>query len=116
MTTVQQLTPACTNCPTPQRDKEQEHPGVCVCGGYIMDVVLPSGWRPIATAPRDDKALFWLVAKPSEECPVDTSGRPIEAHGFTPTQALCCYGAWPSLLKATHWQPLPAGPEGETNG
>jgi hypothetical protein len=28
----------CSRCEYPTRDKEQEHPGICVCGGYIDDV------------------------------------------------------------------------------
>ncbi len=28
--------PVCSRgCSSPQRDKEQEHPGICVCGGYL---------------------------------------------------------------------------------
>lgn len=34
----ERLIARCSKCDTPQRDKEQEHPGVCVCGGYIDDV------------------------------------------------------------------------------
>jgi hypothetical protein len=29
----------CSNgCAFPQRDPDQEHPGVCICGGYLTDV------------------------------------------------------------------------------
>lgn len=35
---AEQLVPRCSKCSTPKRDPEQEHPGVCVCGGYIDDV------------------------------------------------------------------------------
>lgn len=27
----------CSGCSTPRRDPEQDHPGVCVCGGFLTD-------------------------------------------------------------------------------
>lgn len=31
----------CLKCPTPLRDTKQEHPGICVCGGFLDDVPTP---------------------------------------------------------------------------
>ena len=31
------LVARCSRCDTPKRDPEQDHPGICVCGGYITD-------------------------------------------------------------------------------
>jgi hypothetical protein len=34
----QLMTVVCSRrCLSPRRDKDQEHPGVCVCGGYLTD-------------------------------------------------------------------------------
>jgi len=35
---IRRLVVKCSNrCAAPERDKEQEHPGICVCGGYLTD-------------------------------------------------------------------------------
>jgi PHP family Zn ribbon phosphoesterase len=33
------LMTTCSKCAKPQRDREQEHPGICECGGYLTDGV-----------------------------------------------------------------------------
>ncbi len=27
----------CSKCKNPKRDPNQEHPGICICGGYLDD-------------------------------------------------------------------------------
>lgn len=34
---VPQLVTKCSKCATPKRDPEHEHPGICVCGGFLTD-------------------------------------------------------------------------------
>ncbi len=56
--------PQCSGCSTPTRDKEQEHPGICVCGGAIYDkpdfrVMDPKKW---VRAVRDK--LCWVCGHP----------------------------------------------------
>lgn len=38
VTTVRYMLVCSQSCARPERDKSQEHPGVCVCGGYLTDV------------------------------------------------------------------------------
>jgi hypothetical protein len=68
-------------------------------------------WRPIETAPVRQQAMFWLVRKGEDEVYCDSSGNPICAHPMTPAHLFVgVKGAWSSLLKATHWMPLPPPP------
>jgi hypothetical protein len=34
----EKIVPRCSGCQTPTVDQNQEHPGICTCGGYITDV------------------------------------------------------------------------------
>jgi hypothetical protein len=44
----------CSKCATPRRDKDQEHPGICVCGGFLTDE-LPERTETMADdRPRND--------------------------------------------------------------
>ena len=71
-----------------------------------------SEWHPIKTAPKDLEALFWIVPKTANDrCYCTTSGKPILLRQDTPGQVrVCKLGGWSSLVKATHWTPLPAPP------
>lgn len=66
-------------------------------------------WRPIATAPREEVAIFWVVEKDPKDLPTDTSGNRIFGGG-PPRIHIGKHGTWCSLSKATHWMPLPAAP------
>jgi hypothetical protein len=72
----------------------------------------PEGWQPIATAPKDVEALFWVIAKTAEEAYLDEDGHSIFTGG-APRIEKCKLGHWSSLSKATHWRPLPPPPAGE---
>lgn len=82
-------------------------------GDWVKQIEMPSpsDWRPIETAPRDAKCLFWVVPRTANETWKDTSGNPILAKS-KPHAELCAYGGWGALMKATHWQPMQALPEG----
>lgn len=75
-----------------------------------------NNWHQIGVvpAPMDQYALFWLVAKTEEESYRDTDGNPIVALSYKPHIELTKPGHWSSLVKATHWMPLPEGPTLET--
>lgn len=69
-----------------------------------------AAWRSIDSAPVG-VALFWVVPITSDDAHfIDTSGDPIFGGG-PPRIAMCKYGQWSSLCKATHWMPLPSPPE-----
>lgn len=66
-------------------------------------------WLPIEAAPNNEVADFWVIPKPAEECPTDTSGNPITSNHL-PFRYTGRLKTWSSLSKATHWMPLPAAP------
>lgn len=70
-----------------------------------------SDWQPIETAPKEGEALFWIRAGTIEDDVwyADTSGNPILAN-VPPRLHMGKYGSWSSLMKATHWMPLPSAP------
>ncbi len=68
-----------------------------------------TSWQPIATAPKDEECLFWLMPKTPEEAYCNTSGDPIFGT-FEPYVFKGKLKCWSSLSKATHWLPLPPGP------
>lgn len=72
-------------------------------------LLLSDAWRPIDTAPRSEKAIFWIVPKLPEEAFVNSQGHPIFST-YTPQLHVGIYGSWSSLSKATHWMPLPTPP------
>jgi hypothetical protein len=76
-----------------------------------------SEWRSIDTAPRDSKAIFWIVPKaPEEQWLMEPGDKPVSTVGFIPHSEMTHYGRWSCLWKATHWMPLPAPPNsGEVN-
>ena len=61
--------------------------------------------------PKESKVWFWLVPKEGVECPHNTSGKPICACA-DPYMYACKWTCWPSLMKPTHWMPLPEPPTG----
>jgi Protein of unknown function (DUF551) len=70
-------------------------------------------WQPIETLPEsrhNEQMLFWVIPKPPEECPRDTSGNSIFGGG-QPHIEMIKFRCWSSLSKATHWMPLPSPPE-----
>lgn len=76
-----------------------------------------SEWKPIETAPRDIKAMFWIRPSTIEDGKyfTDTSGKPIIVCA-EPQLHIGGYGTWSSLWVATHWMPLPSGPVSEGDG
>lgn len=66
-------------------------------------------WQPIETAPQDLDALFWIVAKTSEEAGMDMS--PGLLFVDAPALFMGRFQSWSSLTKATHWMPLPDPPK-----
>jgi hypothetical protein len=79
----------CTRCKAPRRDKEQEHPGVCVCGGHIFDVPfhqvieeLRSAIRGIANAEASATRMHQCVGAEELLDLLERSERP----------AYCCSG------------------------
>ncbi len=68
-----------------------------------------SEWQPIATAPLNTEAFFWVVPKMANEAYCDTRGRPIVSLG-SPRMMYGKFGWWSSLEKALYWMPLPAPP------
>ena len=60
--------------------------------------------------PEDLKAWWWLVPKLPEECPHNTSGKPIVAN-FDPYMEVKIYGHWSCLSKPKYWQHIPDPPE-----
>ena len=58
----------------------------------------------------DEKVWFWLIPKSSEECPHDTSGKPIVSNA-EPFMDICKWKCWGSLSKPTYWMPLPEPPK-----
>lgn len=69
-------------------------------------------WRPIETAPKNAEGLFWIRPGTVEDgdwfC--DTSGNPILALDTAPRIHMGKNRTWSSLMKATHWMPLPDAP------
>ena len=69
------------------------------------------------------KVWFWLVPKPIEErkdiCvwkrALNSNGDPIPTANciIEPYKDICVWKGWSSIMKPTHWQPLPAPPEKE---
>jgi hypothetical protein len=57
------------------------------------------------------KVFFWLIPKPPELCPHDTSGNPICATGDEPYWYICKWECWGALWMPTHWQPRPEPPK-----
>ena len=60
-------------------------------------------WQPIETAPDNQTALFWVV-------PNDPTA---DGGGFLNMKSQIFWGknrCWSSLLRATHWMPLPEPP------
>jgi hypothetical protein len=56
----------------------------------------PSGWRPIASAPKDEKVLFWLDW--SDDCKeLNDPMAPVDR------LFLGKYGGWSSVFQATYW-------------
>lgn len=43
----------CTKCSTPQRDPDQDHPGICICGGYLEDVPIGEEQVNLPEQPKD---------------------------------------------------------------
>lgn len=72
--------------------------------GLLVGARLERQWQPIATAPRDKNAWFWIRPKTAEETYVDTSNRPIVSPGEARAE-YTKYGRWSSLWTATHWMP-----------
>jgi hypothetical protein len=94
---------------TPARDFELDMLRAALTKAHaLLDA---QAWQPIATAPTDGEALFWVVPKTAEEAYGDTSGVPIVAESLTPRLMLGFYGQWSSLEKALWWMPLPTTPE-----
>ncbi len=80
--------------------------------GKVPDEPAPeSQWQPIETAPKDQRAIFWVRPGTEEDGDfyVYSSGKPIISH----CEAFIHVGlsdTWSSLHVATHWMPLPAPP------
>jgi hypothetical protein len=70
-------------------------------------------WQPISTAPRKDRAMFWVRVRTVKDPHfTDTDGRPIlAAQDLPPYVHIGPYGSWSSLSMATHWMPIPTAPE-----
>ena len=68
-----------------------------------------TGWRPIATAPKDGTIV--LIVARSGFHGTDELSEP------QTMEATCFEGKWHSgdweVFEASHWQPLPAPPQGE---
>ncbi len=65
------------------------------------------GWQPIETAPKNAKVMFWTEW-------ADDIGtvewRKLHPHPLEPV-FIGEHGTWSSILKATHWRPLPTPPK-----
>ena len=59
------------------------------------------------------KVWFWLVLKPVEERHHDSSGNPIPSSDvvYKPYKHVCKWNCWSSVMKPTHWKPLPSPPK-----
>jgi hypothetical protein len=82
-----------------------------ICAAQVQEIErLRDRWQPIETLPSQDiRAFFWVVPKSPEETFRDTSGRPIMSD-HAPYRMEGKWRSWGSLLKATHWMPLPDPP------
>ena len=86
-----------------------------VCNGSGLTALLreaePSGWQPIATAPRERTVWFWVRPRPADEAYRDTSSRPIVST-HAPRLHRGKYATWSGLETATHWREIrePAAP------
>ena len=60
--------------------------------------------------PEDLKVIFWVIAKPDDECPKDSSGNIIRGNS-KPHIDFCRYRCWSGLEKGTHWMLKPEPPE-----
>lgn len=72
-------------------------------------------WQPMATAPKDVEAFFWIVPKSADEAWLDTSGKPITVD-HRPYRHLGLFGSWGALSKAVLWMSLPDPPTPEAHG
>jgi hypothetical protein len=63
-------------------------------------------WQPIASAPQNERVLFWVRAKTADESYVNSSGEPIVCKVTQPHYHIGKYGTWSSLSTATHWVQL----------
>lgn len=75
-------------------------------------ITLSPLWQPIETALWDVEALFWIRPGTREDGDwyVDTSGNPILAH-CPPRIHMGKCGSWSSVMRATHWMPIPPPPQ-----
>jgi hypothetical protein len=70
----------------------------------ISTTTEPSGWRDIASAPRNEKVLFWLDW--ADDCKeLNDPMAPVDR------LFLGKYGGWSSIFQATYWS-LPDPPKG----
>ncbi len=66
-------------------------------------------WHPISTCPPDYTCMFWIdwaddCKEMNQPMPDDPLKRIV----------ICKRNGWSSVHKATHWAPMPAGPEVRT--
>jgi hypothetical protein len=67
-------------------------------------------WHPIETAPKDVDAIFWCrMLEPGEPGYVDLDSGALFL-GAEPFVFIGRFSTWSSLMKATHWMPLPEPP------
>jgi hypothetical protein len=55
----------CSKCTTPKRDPDQDHPGVCICGGFLTDE--PAVPPPERREAPPDRGWFERQAKRAQE-------------------------------------------------
>ena len=94
-----------------------EWEGCTWCADKINDTDIEyqhqSGWISVDERLPDEneEVWFWLIPKPPEECPCDSSGNHITSKGTPPFKSIHRWRCWGSLFKPTHWMPLPEPPK-----